>query len=144
MNEPARIHLRESCPDCIEYFDLFEATGWNKDYGLTAQELYDAVRGSWYFLAAYDEGRLVGTGRVISDGVFHALIVDVIVRPDYQGRGLGTMIMQRLLDRCRSGRIRDVQLFCARGKSGFYRQLGFVARPEDSPGMDFKAPTELP
>src|SRR5512146_2468535 len=129
------IEIRDSLPDAAEYFDLFESTGWNREYGLTAQELHEAVRGSWCLLTAYDDGRLIGTGRVISDGVFHGLIVDLIVRPDYQRRGVGTIIMQQLLDRCRASRIRDVQLFCARGKSAFYRQLGFVDRAEDAPGM---------
>ena len=91
-------------------------------------------------MTAYCEGRLAGTGRVISDGVLHALIVDVIVPPEYQGRGIGTSIMERLIERCRAARIHDVQLFCARGKAPFYRRLGFVNRPADAPAMDFKGP----
>lgn len=138
MNNPAGVEIRDSLPDPAKYFDLFESTGWNQEYGMTVQELQDAVRGSWCLLSAYDDGRLVGTGRVISDGVFHALIVDLIIRPDHQRRGLGSMIMHQLLERCRAARIRDVQLFCARGKAPFYRQLGFVSRSEDAPGMDFK------
>ncbi len=132
------VEIRESLPDPAEYFDLFESTGWNQEYGLTTQELHDAVCGSWCVLTAYDQGILVGTGRVVSDGVFHALIVDLIVTPDRQGQGLGKMIMQELLERCRAARIRDVQLFCARGKADFYRKLGFVVRAEDAPGMDFR------
>jgi predicted N-acetyltransferase YhbS len=46
--------------------------------------------------------------------------------------------MRRLLERCRAAHIRDVQLFCARGKVPFYSRLGFIARSEDAPGMDFR------
>jgi predicted N-acetyltransferase YhbS len=110
----------------------------DREYHLSAEELHNAIRHSWHLVTAYDQNRLVGTGRIISDGVFHALIVDVIVSPEYQARGLGTNIMQRLLERCRGGRIRDVKLFCARGKAPFYGRLGFIARSEDAPGMDFR------
>jgi GNAT superfamily N-acetyltransferase len=132
------LEYRESLPDPSEYFALFESTGWNQEYGLTPEELHAAVGRSWFLLTAYWEGRLVGTGRVVSDGVLHALIVDVIVPPEYQGSGIGTSIMARLIERCRAARIRDVQLFCARGKAPFYRRLGFVDRPAEAPGMDFK------
>ncbi len=141
MNDIASLELRETLPDPAEYFALFESTGWNQEYGMSAEELQRAILESWCVITAYDDGKLIGTGRVISDGVFHALIVDVIVRPEYQKHGIGTLIMQRLLERCRAARLRDVQLFCARGKAPFYQKLGFVSRAEDAPGMDLKRRT---
>jgi GNAT superfamily N-acetyltransferase len=132
------LQYRESLPDQHAYFALFESTGWNREYGLTPEELHAAAGRSWFLLTVYRQGRLIGTGRVVSDGVLHALIVDVIVLPECQGTGIGTAIMNRLIERCRAARIRDVQLFCARGKALFYRRLGFADRPADAPGMDFK------
>ncbi len=75
-------------------------------------------------------------GRTISDGHLHALIVEVIVDPEWQLRGIGREIMTRLLARCRATGIDSIQLFCARGKRGFYEGLGFEARPQDAPGME--------
>jgi GNAT superfamily N-acetyltransferase len=138
MNEISDLDFRESLPDTSEYLRLFESAGWNREYRLSAEELRDAICHSWFLVAAYDQNKLVGTGRIISDGVFHALIVDVIVDPDYRRRGLGTVIMRRLLERCRASQVRDVQLFSARGKVPFYSRLGFIARSEDAPGMDFR------
>lgn len=132
------LEYRESPPDRDEYFALFESTGWNREYGLTPEELQAAIGESWFLLTAYREGRLVGTGRVFSDGVLHALIVDVIVLPECQRAGIGAAIMTRLIERCRAARVRDVQLFCAKGKAPFYRRLGFADRPTDAPGMDWK------
>jgi GNAT superfamily N-acetyltransferase len=83
---------------------------------------------------------LRGSGRVIADGVLHALIVDMIVLPSHQNRGIGRAILSRLVERCRAAGIRDIQLFCARGKSGFYERCGFIARPADAPGMEYKRP----
>ena len=118
-----------------QFYALFETTGWNAEYRLTADELEQALRSSWYLVCAYDGDRLVGIGRMVSDGVVHAMIYDMIVDPAYQGQGIGTEILARLVEYCRSIRIRDIQLFCARGKRLFYEKNGFSARPDDAPGM---------
>lgn len=132
------LEFRDELPDREAYFRLFETTGWNAEYHVSAEDLYRAIRGSWYLTAAWCGEELAGAGRVVSDGAFHGLIVDVIVAPAYQRQGLGTQIMERLLERCRTARLLDVQLFCAKGKAPFYRRLGFVDRPADGPGMDYR------
>ena len=88
MESVSEWSFRESLPDPNEYLSLFETTGWNREYHLRAEELEDALRRSWYWVGAYDQDRLVATGRIVSDGTFHSLIVDVIVRPEYQAQGL--------------------------------------------------------
>jgi GNAT superfamily N-acetyltransferase len=125
-------------PDPASFFAFFETTGWNADYRLSVEDLARAVQASWALVSAYEAGRLVGFGRAICDGVVHALILDMIVVPDRQGMGIGSEILRRLMERCRSAGIRDVQLFCAKGKSDFYGKNGFSRRPEDAPGMESK------
>lgn len=137
MNHISQFEIRECLPERDSYFALFESTGWNAEYGLHAEELLKAISNSWYLLCAYDQQKLVGTGRIVSDGVFHALIVDVIISPEYQRNGLGTLIMQKLVEHCRTSGVRDVQLFCATGNAPFYEQLGFTVRSKDAPGMDY-------
>jgi hypothetical protein len=43
-----------------------------------------------------------------------------------------------LTDVCVAAKIRDIQLFSAKGKSGFYEKYGFKRRPENAPGMEIK------
>lgn len=126
---------KDGLPDQTQFYTLFETTGWNKTYRLNADQLYRALQASWYMVSAYDGEELVGFGRVLSDGVLHALIVEVIVLPEHQGRSIGRRIMEMLIERCQSAGVRDIQLFCARGKAGFYERFGFVPRPADAPGM---------
>ena len=47
-------------------------------------------------------------------------------------------ILDDLVTRCKSNGIRDIQLFCAKGKVGFYEKHGFVKRPDDAPGMGIR------
>ena len=122
-------------PPRDQFYALFQTTGWSAEYRLTANELEQALRSSWYLVCAYDEEKLFGFGRMVSDGVVHAMIYDMIVDPAYQGQGIGTQVLIRLVERCQLARIRDIQMFCARGKRPFYEKNGFNARPDDAPGM---------
>lgn len=130
-----KIEYRDDLPLASAYAKLFETTGWNKVYQASAHELAEALRQSWCTVAAYDANRLVGFGRVLSDGILYAMVYDLIVLPSHQTRGIGSEILARLVQKCTLAGIRDVQLFSAAGKSGFYEKRGFKERPVDAPGM---------
>lgn len=134
------IRYLEKIPSGEQYVDLFLTTGWNQEYRFTAEELEKAIGNSWYAVSAYDQDMLVGFGRVISDGVHHALIVDLMVHPDFQERGIGKTILEMLTKRCLSVNIRDIQLFSAKNKSSFYEKAGYKARPDEAPGMELRKP----
>ena len=131
------IYLENLFPDKTQFFKLYMTTGWNKKYNLDEDKMFNAIKNSWYLVSAYDDDLLVGFGRVISDGILHALIVDMMILPEYQNKGMGKAILNKLLYRCKLNNICDVQLFCAKGKIGFYKSMGFNERPLDAPGMQF-------
>lgn len=132
------VHFRSELPSSQQFWELFLTTGWNDKYQLSPEELIQVLRASWYTLSAYHGEQLVGFGRLLSDGVLHAMIYELIVAPEYQNQGIGGQILERLVLRCRQAGIRDIQLFCARGKRSFYERHGFIARPEDAPGMQYQ------
>lgn len=125
-------------PDKAQYFKLFESTGWNEEYQLSKNQLYKSIENSWYMVSAYDDKHLVGFGRIICDGILHALIVDMMVLPTYQRQGIGKIILDRLVGHCKLNDIRDIQLFCGKGRAGFYEKYGFSKRPDSAPGMEFR------
>jgi GNAT superfamily N-acetyltransferase len=132
---PSQISFHENLPDKDQYLALFDTTGWNKDYKVSADELIAALKHSQYMVMAYDNEQLVGCGRVVTDGVMHAMIYEMIVEPSYQGQGIGSVILEKLVAKCKAAGIRDIQLFSAKGKAPFYQKHGFVERPVDAPGM---------
>lgn len=52
---------------------LYQKLEWNK-IGLSVNVLQKMTKGSWYSLYVYDESTLIGTGRIISDGIITGLI----------------------------------------------------------------------
>ena len=129
------IHISAGPPPDGAFAPLFETTGWNEIYACKREELELALRSSWLVVGAYSGGELIGLGRLLSDGVLYALVVDLIVHPYWQRRGIGTRILSDLVEQARRAGIRDMLLFCAHGYESFYRNRGFVARPGGAPGM---------
>lgn len=124
-------------PNKEALFGLFETTGWNMGFQVSADEYHQAVTDSWWRVAAYDaEDKLVGFGRLISDGRLQALIVDMIVRPENQGQGIGKEILRQLVQKAQQHQIKSIKLFCAKGKSEFYVKSGFRERDPEGPGME--------
>lgn len=132
------LKFTEEVPETKKFLGLFLTTGWNDSYNLSEKELENALKNSWYTYSAYDGDRLIGFGRLISDGIIHALILDLIILPEYQSKGLGKKILEQLVNKCKTYQIRDIQLFSAKDKAGFYEKSGFTRRPELSPGMELK------
>ncbi|MCF6138702.1 hypothetical protein [Pseudalkalibacillus berkeleyi] len=62
----------EKLPAMNAFAELFLTTGW--ELGLSQEELYEAISNSWYVISVYDDDALVGFGRVVSDGVYQAMI----------------------------------------------------------------------
>jgi GNAT superfamily N-acetyltransferase len=132
------IYKENELPDKGAFFHLYDSTGWNDEYQLSADEIYNCLSASWYMVSAYDGDLLVGFGRILSDGKLHALITEMIVLPEYQGRGIGRRILKYITDICLVHEIRDIQLFAAKGKAGFYEKYGYKRRSEAGPGMEIK------
>ncbi|XP_022776658.1 serotonin N-acetyltransferase 2, chloroplastic-like [Durio zibethinus] len=77
----------------------------------------------------------VAFARATGDGVFNAIIWDVVVDPSFQGIGLGKTVMERLIQDLLEKGICNIALFSEPRVLGFYRPLGFVADPDGIRGM---------
>ena len=133
---PSTIEFTAEIPPAADFARLYRSTGWTEASETPDERLAASLTRAWRGACARADGEVIGCGLILSDGVLHALIVDVIVDPEWRGRGVGTGIMRRLIAMCREAGILQTQLFCARGKRPFYERLGFEARPEDGPGME--------
>ncbi|MCT4783807.1 MULTISPECIES: GNAT family N-acetyltransferase [Exiguobacterium] len=116
-------YTTEPPADFGDLMALYEELGWNS-LELSAEELERMCRQSWYALYAFDDHRLVGMGRVISDGVITGIICGVGVSPNDQAKGIGKNIMVRLVHHCEQNRVIP-QLMCVEDLEPYYEKLGF-------------------
>ena len=118
-----------------DYQALRHAVGWPKIEEKMAEI---GLKNSQYIIFAIYNGKTIGMARVIGDGGYYMTVVDVIVLPEYQGKGIGKTMMQKVMEysqSCVSGKqIANVALFSAKGREPFYEQHGFVARPDENFG----------
>ena len=92
--------------------------------GRSRRALVRMLLGSCSVVSAWEGSRLVGIGRATSDGVFRAVLWDVVVAEGHQGRGLGRRIVQALLASPPVAASERVYLMTT-NSSGFYERLGF-------------------
>jgi len=122
-------------PTKTEFYPLYVATGWNESLQLSPEDLEKAIDNSFCVVSVYEKNQLIGFGRVVSDGVVYATINDVMVLPLWQNQGIGSAIIRELVSKCEESDIHSIHLFAAKGAENFYKHLGFVTSPFDSPGM---------
>ncbi len=85
--------------------------------------LRTAFTNSMFKCFVYDDGRLVGVGRALADGVDCSYICDVALLPSHQGIGLGRQIVAKLVELSRGHK--KIILYSVPGKESFYKKLGF-------------------
>ena len=95
------------------------------DNGRTPAQLKRSFENSYSTCIAYADGRIIGTARVLSDGVCNAYVVDVWTLSAYRNHGIARKMMQILLDELQG---QHVYLFTDSAVD-FYKKLGFTERP---------------
>ncbi len=111
-----------------ELHGLLQQTGWaNNRSPLDIQLMLDR---SQITLGVWDEDRLIGFCRVISDDMYRALIDDVVVDSAYRGRGIASGMLKKLLIRLQH--VEQIMLDCEPGLGAFYARFGFRVKRETS------------
>ena len=123
--------ILENIDNVEEYNYLFDIVGW----GSYPKEISKkALSNNIYSVSVYDNDNIVGYGRHIGDGKIFLYIHDIMVKPEYQGKGIGKTIMQKLLTKVEELRKENPDLLlylgASKGKEEFYRKCGFITREE--------------
>lgn len=76
--------------------DLYSSVGWSV-YTKDLPKLLRAIGNSNLVTSAWNSEELVGLIRVLTDGETIAYIQDILVKPGFQGQGIGDELMTRML-----------------------------------------------
>lgn len=102
---------------------LFRQTGWAEDRSI--EGIQTMLEGTAVVLGAWEDDRLIGFARTITDGIYRGLIDDVVVEKSRRGQGIGSELMQRLLERLTEIGIEEIFLRCGGDVVPFYQRHGF-------------------
>lgn len=123
------IKLKENVNNVQEFNLLYDLVGWGSYDDEISKK---ALANTYYSVSIYDDETIIGYGRLIGDGICFMYIHDVMVRPDYQNKKIGTMIINKLLDKIKTIERENpdlrVYLGASKGKEEFYEKFGFVKR----------------
>lgn len=100
---------------------LYKANGWSS--AEKPDELINGLLNSHSLVTAWHEGKLVGLGNSLSDGFLVVYYPHLLVHPDYQGKGIGALILKRFREKYDGF---HQQILVADGKAiQFYEKCGF-------------------
>ena len=100
---------------------LFRQTDWaQRRTPLDIQQMLDR---SQLTLGVWDDDRLIGFARVVTDDLYRAWIEDIVVDRAYRKQGIASLILEKLLKRLQH--IELVMLDCTPEWQTFYAKIGF-------------------
>ena len=110
--------------DWVQLVDLYVQTGLvgDLDKNKDLAGIKRAFLNSSKIVSAWDGAHLLGAGRMLTDGVVYACILDIAVLPGYRRQGIATAIVQELLVNTQNISVHLTSRF---GVEDLYRKLGF-------------------
>lgn len=87
------IHHR--LPDAETFLFLRRAGGLS---GYTPEAAARGLPNSLFSVLLEEDGKIIGMGRVVGDGALVIHIVDIVVVPEYQGKGYGRLIIEEIMN----------------------------------------------
>lgn len=108
--------------DAVELNKLLSSMGWGIK---ELDKLENSLKLSWGWITARDENNsLIGFVQILSDGIKHAYILRLLVHKEYQGQGIGTKIVENMLQWLKENKFNPV-LITKPEEEVFYNKFGF-------------------
>lgn len=128
--------------DPEELLELYGSHWWFDDRD--AEDVRRSLAGSDEVVGLRDaeRGRLVASGRVITDYVYTGKVLDVIVDEPLRGRGLRRRLMDAITGHPALQDVDELTLNCREGVAPFYEACGFevhemIEDRRDGSGEDY-------
>jgi len=110
---------------CEELQKMFVAVGWSDNSETPPDVLKNFNKpfiNSTIVISAWDNEKLVGAVRVLSDKMFRSVIYDLLVLPDYQNKGIGKEMIRRCIEHYPDS---EWVVYTSNEISSYYEKLGF-------------------
>lgn len=104
---------------------LYQEAGWvNATEPADQDQVEKLLRNSFRVMGAFDDGRIVGLMRALSDGLSDAYLLDMVVSRQYRRQGIASRILQALVGELKQCNIEWIVCISVPGKDGLYAKFG--------------------
>lgn len=101
--------------------DLRASVGWSR----MESEYNSPLISSYYHIAVYEDEKLIAYIDSVSNGVTDAYIQDLMVSPEHQGKGIGTVLMNKMIEYLKEKHIYMISVVYDESLKPFYQRFGF-------------------
>lgn len=119
-----------------DFAKIRECVGWNKIPDLLVEK---AINNSMINISVYDNNKCIGVGRIVGDNVLKGMLTDIMVLPDYQGKGIGKIIVKSLIkqleNNVNAGECFQLEASPTASNREFYIKCGLKYKPENQDGV---------
>ena len=129
VRDRSRLALRRSLTSSQidQLVDLFQAEWWTKGRIRTDVEKVLHSGGPIFAFVDAQSDELVAFARALTDGVYKAMIFDIIVKSTWRNTGLGGLLMETVMNDPTIVNIKHRELYCLEEMAPFYEKWGFTA-----------------
>jgi ribosomal protein S18 acetylase RimI-like enzyme len=108
-----------------QLLSLYDSVGWvSYTHEQRRADLPKAIRNSTYVVSAWSEDTLIGLARGLSDDVSIVYLQDILIRPEYQGQGIGKQLLGNCLERFKHVRSKVLMTDDREQQLRFYGSVG--------------------
>jgi spermidine synthase len=117
-----------------DFIALYKNAGWwKKKYDNDTRFINKAVKGSFCFVGAFLDKKMIGMGRALSDGCSDAYIQDVVVHSSFRGKGIGEKIVFTLKEKLSEAGVDWIALIAEPNTENFHSKNGFARMKGHTP-----------
>lgn len=125
-----KYNIKLESPSIEEFLNLRRKIGWGElDFNIAKTSLTNSL----FHVTIRDKSKLIGMGRIVGDGAMYFYIQDLIVEPNYQNSGIGSVLMEQIENylSVAAKKGATIGLLAAKGKEEFYTRYNYVLRPNE-------------
>jgi GNAT superfamily N-acetyltransferase len=136
VQDKARLTLKRSLTSSQidQLVALFQTEWWTKGRTRADTEIALQMGGPMFAFVDPESDDLVAFARTITDGVYKAMLFDIIVKSSWRGTGLGALLMKTVLNDPALANVKHRELYCLEDMVPFYEKWGFT---DKLPGLYF-------
>lgn len=120
-----------------DFYNMRRSVNW-QDYNLN--QINKALNNSMIVVGIYENDEIIAIGRLVGDYSCKGLLTDIIVKPNYQKKGYGKIVVTKILELVKEN-LDDGETICieclpTNGNRDFYINCGFEYNPNIQDGVD--------